>query len=132
MLLEISNDPNPADHTGLPRLIAALSCSRPQLGSLGRLDVVEILKLLLDFKPDPNQRGINDYTLLHMDVGEHKLRTVELLLQVDAPPRAFLPTRIDDWEAPSEMADKAGLRETAELLAVHRRHIWESDSTSLL
>src|SRR6185503_12392568 len=60
-LLEIGADPNPKDHAGFPPLIAALSCSRPHPGAAGRTDVAEILKLLLAFGADPNQRGINDY-----------------------------------------------------------------------
>lgn len=116
MLLEIGADPNPAGHAGFPPLIAALSCSRPQPGSAGRPDVLEILKLLIAFKSDPNQRGINDYTPLHMAVSEHNLRAVELLLQAGADPR--LRTRIDNCETPREMAEDAGLREFAELLAV--------------
>ncbi len=116
-LLEIGADPNPADHAGFPPLIAALSCLRPQAGSPGRPDVLEILKLLLAFGSDPNQRGINDYTPLHMAVAEHNLGAVELLLQAGADPR--LRTRIDDCETPREMAEKAGLREIAELLAAH-------------
>ena len=115
-LLEIGADPNPADNAGFPPLIAALSCSRPRPGSPGRSDVLEILKLLLAFKSDPNQRGINDYTPLHMAVSEHNLGAIELLLQSSADPR--LRTRIDDCETPREMAEKAGLREIAELLAV--------------
>ena len=114
-LLEIGADPNPADHAGFPPLIAALSCSRPRPGSPGRPDVLEILRLLLAFKSDPNQRGINDYTPLHMAVSENSLQAVELLLQAGAAPR--LQTRIDDCETPREMAEKAGLREIAELLA---------------
>lgn len=48
--------------------------------------MLEILQLLLAFKSDPNQRGINDYTPLHMAVSEHDLRAVDLLLQADAAP----------------------------------------------
>jgi ankyrin repeat protein len=115
-LLEIGADPNPADHAGYPPLIAVLSCSRPRPGSPGRPDLLEILKLLLAFKSDPNQRGINDYTPLHMAVSELNLRAVGLLLQAGADPR--LRTRIDDCATPREMAEKAGLRAIAELLAV--------------
>lgn len=115
-LLEMGADPNPADHIGFPPLIAALSCSRPRPGSTGRPDLLEILKLLLAFKSDPNQRGINDYTPLHVAVSENNLRAVEILLQAGADPR--LRTRIDDCETPREMAEKAGLREIAALLAV--------------
>ncbi|MDD5322529.1 MAG: ankyrin repeat domain-containing protein [Methylococcales bacterium] len=120
-LLEIGADPNPADHAGFPPLIAALSCSRPQPGSPGRLDVQEILKLLLAFKADPNQHGINDYTPLHMAVSEHNIRAVELLLQAGADPR--LRTRIDNCETPREMAEEAGLREFAEILSVQEARL---------
>ena len=113
-LLEIGADPNPVDHGGFPPLLAALSCSRPQPGSPGRPDVPEILQLLLAFNADPNQRGINDYTALHMAVGEQHQRAVELLLQAGADPH--LRTRIDDCETPRAMAEKMGLRSIAELL----------------
>ena len=114
-LLEIGADPNPVDHAGFPPLIAALSCSRPQPGSPGRPDVAAIIDMLLSFGADPNQRGLNDYTPLHMAVSEHNLPAVELLLKGGADPR--LRTRIDDCETPREMAEKAGLRNIVELLA---------------
>lgn len=116
-LLEIGADPNPADHAGFPPLIAALSCSRPRPGSPGRPDVKDLIQLLLSFGADPNQRGINDYTPLHMAVSERNLPVVELLLEAGADPR--LRTRIDDCETPREMAEQAALREIAALLAAH-------------
>lgn len=116
-LLAIGADPNPVDHAGFPPLIAALSCGRPRPGSPGRPDVPAILKLLLAFKADPNQRGINDYTPLHMAVSEDNLQAVKILLQAGADPS--LRTRIDECETPGEMAEKAGYREIAELLARH-------------
>ena len=114
-LLEIGADPNPEDHIGFPPLIAALACSRSQQGAPGRSDVADIIKLLLTFGADPNQRGINDYTALHMAVGERNLAAVEILLEAGADPR--LRTRIDALESPREIAEQAGLREIAELLA---------------
>jgi ankyrin repeat protein len=120
-LLEIGADPNPADHAGFPPLIAALSCSRPQPGSPGRPDVADIIELLLSFGADPNQRGINDYTPLHMAVGERNLPAVKLLLESGANPR--LRTRIDDCETPREMAEAADLGDIAELLAAHEERL---------
>ena len=71
--------------------------------------------MLLSFGVDPNQRGLNDYTPLHMAVSEHNLPAVELLLKSGADPR--LRTRIDDCETPREMAEKMGFRDIVELLA---------------
>jgi ankyrin repeat protein len=116
-LLEIGADPNPADHAGFPPLIAALSCSRSQPGAPGRPDVADIIELLLSFRADPNQRGLNDYTPLHMAVSERNLPAVQLLLDAGADPR--LRTRIDDCETPRDMAEKAGLGDIAGLLVAH-------------
>jgi len=116
-LLELGADPNPRDHIGFPPLIAALSCSRSQRGSPGRPDVAEILALLLSFGADPDQRGVNDYTALHMAVGERNLPAVRLLLDAGADPH--LRTRIDECETPREMAENIGVREIAALLATY-------------
>lgn len=120
-LLEIGANPNPEDHIGFPPLIAALSCSHPHPGPTARTDVPEIMKLLLEFKADPNQRGINDYTALHMAVGERNLAAVQLLLQSGADPH--LRTRIDECETPQEMAERAGFVEIAELLAMQEARL---------
>jgi hypothetical protein len=97
-LFEIGANPNPADHAGFPPLIAALSCSRPR-----------------------NQRGLNDYTPLHMSVSERNLPAIVLFLKGGADPR--LRTRIDDCETPREMAEKAGLRNIVELLAAQEARL---------
>jgi ankyrin repeat protein len=73
------------------------------------------MKLLLSFGSDPNQRGINDYTPLHMAVEERNLAAIKLLLENGA--NANLRTRIDDYETAEEMARGAGLSEIADLLA---------------
>ena len=120
-LLEIGADPNPAEHSGFPPLIAALSCSRSHPGSPARSDTLDIIKLLLRFDADPNQRGINDYTPLHMAVAERHLAAIETLLETGADPR--LRTRIDDYETPREMAEGAGVVEIAKLLAAYERRL---------
>jgi uncharacterized protein len=120
-LLEIGADPNPVDHAGFPPLIAALSCSRSHPGSPARRDVDDMIRLLLSFGADPNQRGINDCTPLHMAVSERNLTAVQILLDAGADP--LLKTRIDNCEIPGEMADRAGLSDMAELLAAYEaRH----------
>ena len=121
MLLELGADPNPTDHAGFPPLIAALSCSWPHPGAPARTDVLEILSLLLSFGADPDARGTNDYTALHMAVSERNAAALQLLLEAGADPR--LRTRIDECETPREMAEAAGLDELAELLAVHEKRL---------
>lgn len=116
-LLELGADPNPEDHAGFPPLLAALSCSRSRPGAPARPDVAEIVALLLERGADPNQRGINDYTALHMAVAEGNRAAVELLLAAGADPRQR--TRIDELETPRELAERAGLRELAALLEAH-------------
>jgi ankyrin repeat protein len=113
-MLELGADPNPSNHSGFPPLIAALSCSRTQPGSPARSDVIAIIALLFEYGVDPNQRGINDWTALHMAVAERNLAAVRLLLASGADPLAR--TRIDDYESAREMAAAAGLTEIAEIL----------------
>lgn len=115
-LLEIGADPNAPVDDGFPPLIAALSCSRTVQGAPKRADVDEIIRLLLSFGADPNQRGLNDYTALHMAVGEGNALAVQRLLEVGADPE--LRTRIDDCETPLEMA-RSGNR--ADIVAILER-----------
>ena len=56
-----------------------------------------------------------------MAVAERNLAAVELLLEAGADPR--LHTRIDDCETPRQIAEKAGLREIARLLATHEARL---------
>ena len=114
-LLEIGADTNAPVDDGFPCLIAALCCTRDTPGATKRTDVDDVLRLLLSFGADPNQRGINDYTPLHMAVAERNPHAVQILLDAGADPQ--LRTRIDECETPLEMAEAAGLRTIADLLA---------------
>ena len=84
-------------------------------GANRRTDVDDIIRLLLSFGADPNQRGINDYTPLHMAVAERNPLAVQILLDGGADPE--LRTRIDECETPLEMAEAAGLADIAAMLA---------------
>lgn len=126
-LLELGADPNAPVDDGFPPLIAALSCAAPGGCAVGeaphldadgvsrRRDVDDILRLLLRFGADPNQRGINDYTPLHMAVGQRNALAVQILLDGGADPD--LRTRIDDCDTPLEMAQSAGSTDIAAVLA---------------
>jgi len=114
-LLEAGADPNAPADDGFPPLIAALSCTRDAPGKARRTDVDDILRLLLSFGTDPNQRGINDYTPLHMAVAERNPLAVQILLDAGADPE--LATRIDDCETPLEMATTAGQADVVSILA---------------
>jgi uncharacterized protein len=118
-LLEIGADPNAPDNDGFPPLIAALSCSRDVVGARRRTDVNEIIRLLVSFKVDVHQRGINDYTPLHMAVAQRNLSAIQLLLEHGADPD--LRTRIDEYETPVEMAEAAGWIDGAALLRRRRK-----------
>jgi uncharacterized protein len=120
-LLEIGANPNAAADDGFPCLIAALSCGRDTPGATKRTDVDDVLRLLLSFGADPDQRGINDYTPLHSAVAERNPRAVQILLEGGADPE--LRTRIDAWETPLDMARQAGLTTIAELFERARRPV---------
>lgn len=113
-LLEIGADPNAPVDDGFPPLIAALICTREVRGATTRKDVDDLLRLLLAFGADPNQRGVNDYTPLHMAVAEGNPHAVQILLEAGADPD--LRTRIDGCETPVEMAEAAGLADIAAML----------------
>lgn len=114
-LLDIGADPNAPADDGFPPLIAALSCTHAVPGSTPRSDVDDIVRLLLSAGADPNQRGINDYTALHMAVAERNAVAVQILLDGGADPD--LRTRIDDCHTPGEMAEAAGLGDLAATIA---------------
>lgn len=106
-LLELGADPTPEEHAGFPPLIAALT--RPL-----RTDWPEVVRVLLDHGADPDQRGLNDYTALHVAVEEGNREAVKILLAAGAD--SELRTRIDDHESPRDMAVRLGLSGIAELL----------------
>jgi uncharacterized protein len=114
-LLEIGADPNLPVDDGFPPLIAALCCTRVVQGAARRTDVDDIIRLLISFGADPNQRGINDYTPLHMAVAERSQLAIQILLDSGADPE--LRTRIDECDTPLEMAETAGLTDIAAMLA---------------
>jgi uncharacterized protein len=92
-LLDIGADPNAHVDDGFPPLIAALCCARNVPGATRRTDVDDLLRLLLAHGSDPNERGINDYTPLHMAVADGNAMAVQILLDGGANPE--LRTRID-------------------------------------
>jgi hypothetical protein len=114
-LLEAGANPNAPADDGFPSLIAALSCSRGVTGAAHRADVAGIVRLLLAFGADPNQRGVHDYTALHMAVAERNALAVQLLLDGGADPERR--TRIDECHSPLQMARAAGLEGIAAILA---------------
>jgi hypothetical protein len=114
-LLELGADPNAPVDDGFPPLIAALSCAQQTNGTAPRADIDDVLRLLLSFGADPNQRGINDYTPLHMAVAVRHPQAVAILLDAGADPS--LRTRIDDCVTPIEMAEAAGFAALASVMA---------------
>jgi ankyrin repeat protein len=113
-LVERGADPNAPVNDGFPPLIAALACAQDAPGAVRRGDVHDILRLLLASGADPNQRGINDYTPLHMAVAVRDPLACQLLLDAGADPERR--TRIDDCETPREAARTAGLPEIEAML----------------
>ena len=64
-----------------------------------------------------------------MAVGERHLPALEVLLEAGADSR--LLTRIDDYETPGEMAERAGLVEITTLLAASELRLRESEPDTL-
>jgi len=113
-LLDLGADPKAPADDGFPPLIAALSCSTDAPGANRRTDINEVLRLLLRRGADPDQRGLNDWTALHMAVNQRNAYAVQLLLDHGANPD--LHTRIDDCDTPLEMARAAALDTIAPIL----------------
>ena len=113
-LLDLGAAPKAPADDGFPPLIAALSCSTDAPGANRRTDINEVLRLLLRRGADPDQRGLNDWTALHMAVNQRNAYAVQLLLDHGANPD--LRTRIDDCDTPLEMARAAALDTIAPIL----------------
>jgi hypothetical protein len=113
-LLDLGADPNAPADDGFPPLIAALGTGRQTPGANTRTDVDDLVRLLLRRGANPNQRGINDWTALHVAVAERQPLCALYLL--DAGADASLRTRIDDCDTPLEMARAAGLDEIASII----------------
>ena len=114
-LLALGADPDRDDGDGFPPLIAALCCLRAQPGSTARTDVLDVLSVLLDHGANPDIRGINDWTPLHMAVSQGSAAAVRLLLARGADPA--LRTRIDTCDTAREYAVSLQLHELSRLLA---------------
>jgi ankyrin repeat protein len=111
MLLDDGADPNFDDGDGFPSLLAVFDADRA--------DRHELLALLLARGADPAQRGINDWTPLHVAAIRDDARAIELLLAHGADPEAR--TRIDDLETPLEAAERAGAQRAVAALRPARR-----------
>ncbi len=118
-LIELGADLNGTDDGGFPPLIAALGTLQESRGSPARSDSLDIVRLLLGRGADPDVRGINDFTAMHMAVAVGSPEAVVALLAAGADPD--LRTRIDEYETAEEMAISAELSLIAELLRTRGR-----------
>ena len=114
-LLALGADPDGDDGDGFPPLFAALCGLRPQPGAPGRADALEVLTVLLEHGANPDGRGINDWTPLHMAVSQASADAIRLLLAHGADPA--LRTRIDDYDTAREFAATLGAHALADVLA---------------
>lgn len=123
-LLDAGADPDASDGDGFPPLIAALTCATPAPGARVRDDVPELIDLLLTRGAEITQRGINDYTPLHLAAAQGDLAMVDALLARGADPNHI--THIDDFETPLEIAERAGHTAIADRLGpMTTRLDWE-------
>ena len=105
-MLEIGADPKIPVDDGFPPLIAALTSDRP--------DRNEILKLLLEFGADVQQRGLNGWFPLHVAAHHDDTDAIELLLSHGADVNAR--TNVDDYETALEESERGGKMKAIEVL----------------
>ena len=113
-LLDTGADPDFVADDGFPALYGALSTDRA--------DRLQLAALLLAHGADPNRRGINDYTPLHLAVSQGDEAAMRLLLEHGADPA--LATRIDNCATPLQEAEAMGNLAGAAIL---RRLLVEQD-----
>ncbi|MBK5294992.1 MAG: ankyrin repeat domain-containing protein, partial [Acidobacteriia bacterium] len=94
------------DQAGFPSLLATASTGRP--------DRCEIAELLLSYEADIHQRGVNDYTPLHLAAARNDVGLIQVLLAHGADPNAR--TRIDDFSTPLQEAERAPFHDAARIL----------------
>jgi uncharacterized protein len=97
-LLELGADPNYEALDGFPSLINGLGGSSEAK--------YELLELLIAFGADVDQRGVNDYTPLHMAASLDDDRAIAILLAHGAHRDAR--TRVDDFTTAMEEAQRVG------------------------
>jgi ankyrin repeat protein len=114
-LIELGANVNPDDHDGFPPINTALLTRQPRAGLPARTDALDLVRLLVASGSDLRQRGMNDYTPLHLAADLGDLAAVALLLELGADPAAR--TRIDQRETPREIALRRGQAAIAALLA---------------
>lgn len=128
-LLDAGADPKGHDGDGFPPLIAALTTAVSRPGAPARPDAHDIVTLLLARGADVAERGVNDYTPLHVAASNGDLAAVDILLSAGADPNEI--TRIDDFETPLEVATHGGHKAVADRLRpLTVRPTWEHASKS--
>ncbi len=105
-LLDLGADPNHEDLGGFPALLNVLSGDR--------LEKYELIELLIERGVDVQQRGVNDYTPLHMAASQDDERAIVLLLAHGAD--LIARTRIDEYETALELAESSRMTNAAAAL----------------
>lgn len=108
-LLGDGADPNVEVLDGFPSVLSAVMSDRS--------DTVELTTLLLDYDADPNTRGVNGWTPLHVAAGRDDVDLISLLLDRGADPT--IRTNVDDYETPLELAQRCDRHAATALLQTY-------------